>query len=61
VTKVTNGPQKLYTIKYTDGTTMDAEEHEARRWLRASTTLTTGSSTATSPWAPSITYLEKTA
>ena len=32
--KVTNGPQKLYTIKYTDGTTMDAEEHEARRWLR---------------------------
>jgi hypothetical protein len=33
VTKVTNGPQKLYTIKYTDGTTMDAEEHEARRWL----------------------------
>ena len=33
MTKVTNGPQKLYTIKYTDGTTMDAEEHEARRWL----------------------------
>ena len=31
---MTNGPQKLYTIKYTDGTTMDAEEHEARRWLR---------------------------
>ena len=31
---MTNGQQTLYTIKYTDGTTMDAEEHEARRWLR---------------------------
>ena len=61
MTKVTNGPQKLYTIKYTDGTTMDAEEHEARRWLRIHDSDYTGSSTATSPWAPSITYLEKTA
>jgi hypothetical protein len=34
VTKVSNGPPKLYSIKYNDGTTMDAEEHEARRWLR---------------------------
>ena len=47
--------------KYNDGTTMDAEEHEARRWLRIHDSDYTGSSTATSPWAPSITYLEKTA
>ena len=31
---MSNGPPKLYTIKYNDGKTMDAEEHEARRWLR---------------------------
>ena len=31
---MSNGPPKLYSIKYNDGTTMDAEEHEARRWLR---------------------------
>ena len=33
VTKVTAGSPKLYSIKYSDGTTMDSEEHEVRRWL----------------------------
>ena len=24
----------MYTVKYSDGTTMESEEHEVRRWLK---------------------------
>ena len=34
VTKVSGGSPKMYTVKYSDGTTMESEEHEVRRWLK---------------------------
>jgi len=34
VTKVSGGSPKLYTVKYSDSSNMESEEHEVRRWLK---------------------------
>lgn len=52
VTKVGNGSPKLYTIKYSDGTTMDAEERAVRRWLRTQQTKTPARPTTQHTTAP---------